>query len=341
MFSIVTIQRMCQIPVIKIFRDVVRPQVLFSTSSHVRVGGSGRFRKMKPVTDSFLSRSPIRKSREAGSNPAFDRDYLDKTVDKLLQGERRNRYRFLHKIPPASLEPDKNHKRDNVIEDWNHIHETVINLGVPEWADVIGGQMFAGNNLRSTTTSCLTLRLADNLVMMSDIEIQHLVTAIKVWPGDAGESETLSALVRSLDQECATRCVSWSAADNMDLALMWGRFAFRPEISQFATRVIEMTSAEIDKSWSVDHVLTYLLLISYWSDIASLLRMDMDQLRVLETRLTVEFWDKMDQTEVAMVYTALNLLWQKAVNQSEVEKDVSTSPLRLKEKIQNTYGFRL
>ena len=295
---------------------------------------------MKPVTNSFLSRSPVRKTKEAGSNPSLDRDYLDKTVDKLLQGERRNRYRFLRKLSPEALEPDKDNVRENIIEDWNHIHETVINLGVPEWADVIGGQMFAGGHLRSTTTSCLTLRLADNLVMMRDEELRHLVHAIKVWPGDAGESETLSTLVRSLDQECAIRCPSWSPGDNIHLALIWARFAFRPEISQFASKVIDMSSAEIHKPSSVDHLLSYLLLISYWSDIASLLRLDMSSLRVVEDKLTVEFWDKMDQTEVAMVYTALSLLWQKAVTQSAAG-EVTTSPLRLKEKIQNTYGFRL
>ena len=333
-------QRACHLPVIKIFRDV-GPEILFSTSSRVRVGGSGRFRKMKPVTNSFLSRSPVKKSKEAGSNPSFDRDYLDKTVDKLLQGERRNRYRFLHKISPAALEPDKASVRENIIEDWNHIHETVISLGVPEWADVIGGQMFAGGHLRSTTTSCLTLRLADNLVMMRDEELRHLVHAIKVWPGDAGESETLSTLVRSLDHECAIRCDSWSVGDNIDLALILARFAFRPEISQFASKVIQMTSAEIDKPSSLDLLLSYLLLISYWSDIASLLRLDISSLRVVEDKLVVEFWDKMDQTEVAMVYTALNLLWQRAVTQSAVEENITTSPLRLKEKIQNTYGFRL
>ena len=31
---------------------------------------------------------------------------------------------------------------------WNHINETVLNLGVPEWADVVGGQLFAGGHLR-------------------------------------------------------------------------------------------------------------------------------------------------------------------------------------------------
>ena len=111
MFSIVSRQRVCHLPVIRIFRDV-RPELLFSTSSPVRVGGSGRFRKMKPVTNAFLSRSPVKKSKETGSNPSFDRDYLDKTVDTLLQGERRNRYRFLHKIPPPAHQPDKKHSRD-------------------------------------------------------------------------------------------------------------------------------------------------------------------------------------------------------------------------------------
>jgi len=71
------------------------------------------------------------------------------------------------------------------------------------------------------------------------------------------------------------------------------------------------------------------------------LRLDISSLRVVEDKLVVEFWDKMDQTEVAMVYTALNLLWQRAVTQSAAEENITTSPLRLKEKIQNTYGFRL
>ena len=48
----------------------------------------------------------------------------------------------------TSLKPDNDHPRENIIQDWNHIHETVLNLGVPEFADVIGGQMFAGGHLR-------------------------------------------------------------------------------------------------------------------------------------------------------------------------------------------------
>ena len=36
--------------------------------------------------------------------------------------------------------------RDNIARDWNHITETVVSLGVPELADAVGGQMFAGAN---------------------------------------------------------------------------------------------------------------------------------------------------------------------------------------------------
>ena len=52
------------------------------------------------------------------------------------------------KKSPTSLKPDNDRPRENIIQDWNHIHETVLNLGVPEFADVIGGQMFAGGHLR-------------------------------------------------------------------------------------------------------------------------------------------------------------------------------------------------
>ena len=44
----------------------------------------------------------------------------------------------------SSLVPDAMNPRENVVEDWNHINETVLDLGVPEMADIIGGQMFAG-----------------------------------------------------------------------------------------------------------------------------------------------------------------------------------------------------
>ena len=108
---------------------------------------SGKFRKMKQANSTFLSRSPVRKTSKH-ENAAFDPDYLDKSVEKLLQGRSRFRYKFLTRQSPGTLEPDSSNDRDNLIEDWNHINETVTNLGVPEIADVIGGQMFAGGHLR-------------------------------------------------------------------------------------------------------------------------------------------------------------------------------------------------
>ena len=63
-------------------------------------------------------------------------------------GSNKNRYRFLQKKSQPPLVPDLKNPRENVVEDWNHIHETVIDLGVPEMADIIGGQMFAGGHLR-------------------------------------------------------------------------------------------------------------------------------------------------------------------------------------------------
>merc|ERR1719357_711439 len=93
-------------------------------------------------------------------------------------------------------------------------------------ADVIGGQMFAGNNLRSTTNSCLTLRLADNLVLMTDDELRHLVSAISDWPEDTGGSEALMKVLDKLDTECALRCERWELEDNLKLALMWVRYKF-------------------------------------------------------------------------------------------------------------------
>ena len=102
---------------------------------------------MKQATSTFLSRTQVKKITEKTAT-VFDPDYLDQMVDKIMKGESRSRLTFLIKQPSKPLEGELTEARENIVDDWNHIHETVIDLGVPEMADVIGGQMFAGNNLR-------------------------------------------------------------------------------------------------------------------------------------------------------------------------------------------------
>jgi hypothetical protein len=109
---------------------------------------SGRFRKMKQATSTFLTRTQVKKITEKTAT-VFDPDYLDQMVDKIMKGESRSRLTFLIKQPSRPLEGELSEARENIVDDWNHIHETVLDLGVPEMADVIGGQMFAGGHLRS------------------------------------------------------------------------------------------------------------------------------------------------------------------------------------------------
>ena len=73
----------------------------------------------------------------------------------------------------------------------------------------------------------------------------------------------------------------------------------------------------------------YLLLLSYLSHLAPQIgtKLDQNQLRGAEKRLTKDFLN-LDQTELAVVYSALNTLSQPG-------------PEELKQKIQDTYGFRL
>ena len=56
-------------------------QISTSGSRHT----SGRFRKMKQATSTFLSRAPA-ESNTIYDNPVFDPRYLDGLVGKLLQG---------------------------------------------------------------------------------------------------------------------------------------------------------------------------------------------------------------------------------------------------------------
>ena len=116
-------------------------------SSSAQLSASGRFRKMKQATPNFLARTQVKKVNEKTAT-VFDPDYLDTMVEKILKGNSRSRLYFLIKQPTKPLEEEVKEARENVVKDWNHIHETVIDLGVPEMADVIGGQMFAGSHLK-------------------------------------------------------------------------------------------------------------------------------------------------------------------------------------------------
>ena len=102
---------------------------------------------MKQATSTFLTRTQVKKITEKTAT-FFDPDYLDQMVFKIMKGNSKSRLTFLIKQPSQPLEGEVTEARENIVDDWNHIHETVIDLGVPEMADVIGGQMFAGNNLR-------------------------------------------------------------------------------------------------------------------------------------------------------------------------------------------------
>jgi len=288
---------------------------------------SGRFKTMKQPTSILLTRTQVKKVTEKTST-AFDPDYLDLMIEKIMKGNSRSRFSFLIKQPSKALVEEVKDHRQNVIDDWNHIHETVIDLGIPEMADVIGGQMFAGNNLRSTTNSCLTLRLADNLVLMTDNELQHLICAISDWPADAGGSDTLMKVLDMLDTECALRCERWELEDNLKFALMWVRYKFRPEQCQFVGKVLEIGSSKLPEL-RISQLIHYLLVLSYASDLAPQVSnsMDQKQLQEAEKNLTRNFFS-LDQTEVAMVYSGLNMISEHG-------------PEELKRKIQDTYGFRL
>ena len=76
-------------------------------------------------------------------------------------------------------------------------------------------------------------------------------------------------------------------------------------------------------------LLPYLLLLSYLSHLAPQIatKLDTDKLITVELLLNKEFFN-LDQTEVAVVYSALKTL-------------SSPGPEQLKQKIQDTYGFRL
>ena len=81
MLSIVSMSRLTSLQALESIKFNISS---FSTSCQHH--NSGRFRKMKPVASAFLTRSPVMKSKEY-VNPFFNHDYLDRIVDKLIQGK--------------------------------------------------------------------------------------------------------------------------------------------------------------------------------------------------------------------------------------------------------------
>jgi len=283
---------------------------------------------MKQATPQFLSRTVEKKQTEQ-TDTVFDPDYLDIMVGKILKLQPQGRFSFLWKKPVENLPEDDEGVRDNVVKDWNHIHETVICLGVPELADIVGGQIFAGGHTRTTSTTNLTYRLADNLVNMTDTELKHLIVAIARWPGDAGTSESLMKVYSSVDGEAARRCVNWTHQERLRYGLICASYAFRPTQSHLCLSVLH-ESSHCAEELSLTEALHYLFIVSYRAmDKERILETlgHSTSLTALETRITKDFY-KINEVEAAVAYSALTLLSSEGAN-------------LLKDKIQSVYGFRL
>jgi len=287
------------------------------------VGGSGKFKKMMAKPDSYFQRKSA--EEEKNQNYLFSRNYLDSTVSKLLVSDRRNKYSFLM-TTRQSLQEEEENIRENVTRDWNHISETVQDLGIPEFADVIGGQMFAGGHVRHTTTCCLTLRLADNLNHLADKELVTCLNDVSVWPSDASTSDSLTAVFKSIDKELSIRCAKWDTVDNIQFALLWSRGPARTAEKLFEKRVLKLASKDI-LNLSLDDCLTFLLFCSYESKIASELVLGEEEKLFLESQL-LKGLHSMSETEISLGYTSLSTILRH-------------KSMALKTKIEGCYGFRL
>jgi len=219
--------------------------------------------------------------------------------------------------------------RDNIARDWNHITETVVSLGVPELADVVGGQMFAGANSMTTSTTNQAYHLADHIAGFTDKELQHIITVIAGWPGDSGGSESLSKILHGLDYAAAGRCPSWEEGVRLKLALIWATFAFRPVHVQFCRSTLELASPSLG-SFSLKHLMQYLLLVSYRAEDKDLVLDSLkgtDSLEAMAASIDKSFL-QLSQTEAAVVYSALHHLSPETA-------------AGLGARIHSTYGFRL
>jgi len=247
-------------------------------------------------------------------------------VDKMLRGKHGARLEFLRKRSLPNLPEDKPGVREDVVKDWNHIHETVRDLGVPEIADVIGGQIFAGANGSTLCTTSLAYQLADNLEMFTDSEICHIIKVIKGWPREVIDSESLNKILSSLDGLAAKRCESWENTERLQLALIWASYSFRPSQVEFCRASLQL-SAESLSSLSLPSLLQYLLLVSYRADDREIILESFENIEEVANILETNF-HKLTETEVAVAYSALHHL------SPGVTKGLG-------ERIHKTYGFRL
>jgi len=299
-----------------------------STTAALPVGGSGRFRKIKQQKAEYFQRSGEKKVTEH-TNTVLDPDYLDAMVEKMLCDKHGVRLGFLKHRTHPNLPEEEIGLRKDIAREWNHIYETVRDLGVPEMADVIGGQIFAGGHARATCTTALTIQLADNLHLLTDAELWHIIAAMRGWPGDANSSESLNHVLTSIDGLAAERCAAWEEEERLELALTWAAYPFRPSQSSFV-RTCLMLSAPSLPSLPLSSLLQYLLLVSYRAD---------DKLLILGNFVGVEELDgaartldtqfhQLTETEVAVAYSALRHL------NPEVAKGLGV-------RIHQTFGFRL
>lgn len=274
----------------------------------------------------FLQPSKREKGVSAQANAALDPDYLDAMVEKMLRGKHGARLEFLRKRSLPNLPEDKPGVREDVVKDWNHIHETVRDLGVPEIADVIGGQIFAGANGSTLCTTSLAYQLADNLEMFTESEICHIIKVIKGWPREVIDSESLNKILSSLDGLAAKRCESWENTERLQLALIWASYSFRPSQVEFCRASLQL-SAESLSSLSLPSLLQYLLLVSYRADDREIILDSFENIEEVANILETNF-HKLTETEVAVAYSALHHL------SPGVTKGLG-------ERIHRTYGFRL
>lgn len=135
------------------------------------VGGSGKFKKMM-ANRILTSRGNLQRKKEP--KLSFSRNYLDSTVSKLLVSDRRNN--ILSWWYHQTITPGRRKYKRECYERLESLRRNCPgSLGIPEFADVIGGQMFAGD-MSATTTCCLTQDWPTTWITSQD---QELVTCFQ------------------------------------------------------------------------------------------------------------------------------------------------------------------